>query len=293
MPRAFLGALLLILSAGLAPGQSAEPPALIFPSDGKLPAEANGAELLQAVCPGQVEVGEKVGCGKQCPSFTGFSGIDLDWSLTSVTRGHFLSPTSDDAVLSVEGCEPHIENFGGTILLTRKFQGWAMEWYKAGVETALCHKVPLQDGREILVCIGGHGGQGLASTDLFIQDLLNPNGSLMADEGSDFFEAHDSTGTCGYDFEDQANPFPVVRAFIEKVVFPASQPGAGSTISVTASLGLRETTPEIAQACLHAKDGPEAFAPPVKSYHLDFVFDGHDYKPTPASAETARMFGSR
>ncbi len=285
--------MLLFLPVRLLTGQASEPPAPIFPSDGKPPAEANGAELLQAVCPGQVEVGEKMGCGKRCPSFTGMFREDFDWSLEMVTRGHFLSPTSDDAVLSVLGCEPHMEGFGGTILLTRNFQCWAMDWYKAGIETSQCHKVPLQDRREILLCLGGVGAQGFLSTDLYVEDLLNPGDTLTAAEGPNFFEAHDNTGTCGVNPEDETITFPVTRAFIEKVEFPASQPGAGSAISVTASFGLRETTPEIAQPCLHAKDGPVAFAPEVKSYHLDFVFDGHDYKPTPASAETARRFGSQ
>jgi len=129
MLRAFLGALLFLLPVGLVSGQS-------FPSDGKSPAKASGAELLEAVCSGQVVVvGDKIGCGKEYLYFTGFADDELDWSLTGVTRGHFLSPTSDDAVLSAEGCEPHVANFGGTILLTRSFQGWVMEWYKAGVDT--------------------------------------------------------------------------------------------------------------------------------------------------------------
>jgi hypothetical protein len=85
---------------------------------------------MEAVCPGQVQVGEAINCGNDCPSFTNFGlfGDSFEWSLKRVTRGHFLSPTSDDAVLWVEGCEPHSENFGGTILLTRNFQGWALEW---------------------------------------------------------------------------------------------------------------------------------------------------------------------
>jgi hypothetical protein len=43
------------------------------------------------------------------------------------------------------------------------------------------------------------------------------------------------------------------------------------------------------QACIAS---PAAFAPPVKSYRLDFVFDGYTYQPTAASAETVRMLES-
>jgi hypothetical protein len=277
--------LLALMAVGRLPGQ----PATIFPSDGKPPTAADGAALLQAVCPGQVEVGEKIGCGKACPDFTAFGkfGDGLPWRLARVTRGHFLSPTSDDAVLSVEGCEPHSENFGGTILLTHDSRGWVMEWYKAGVETSQCHKVRLQNDREILVCLGEYGGQGHVEIDLYVEDLLNPTGNLMAGEWH-FFEMTDTMGTCGADPEDDAETFPVTRAFIEKVEFTAGTPAG---IAVTASYGARPTTPDAAQACLHSRGGLAAFAPPVKSYHLDFVFDGYDYRPTPASvAEMARMF---
>ena len=41
-----------------------------------------------------------------------------------------------------------------------------MLWYKAGVETTQCHKVKLLDQREILVCLGTEGGQGIVSTEL-------------------------------------------------------------------------------------------------------------------------------
>jgi hypothetical protein len=270
-------------------GQSSEPPAPIFPSDGNPPAEANGAELLQVVCPGQVEVGKEIGCGNHCPSFAGLKEF-VPWSLTTVTLGHFLSPTSDDAVLSMQGCEPHSNNFGGTILLTQDYRGWNKVWYKAGVETSQCHKAPLQTGREILVCIGETGTAGSLLAELYVEDLLNPGGTLRAEEEAPFFSAHHNVVTCGENFEHETMPFPLTRAFIERVDFPAIPPGGASTISVTASLGRRSIAPEMVQTCTNS---PGAFMPPVKSYHLDFVFDGHDYTPTPASAETARMFSSQ
>jgi hypothetical protein len=290
MSRAFLGALLLILSAGLAPGQSAEPPAPIFPSDGKPPTEANGAELLQAVCPGRVQVGEEIGCGKECPSFAGLKEL-VPWSLITVMLGHFLSPTSNDAVLFMQGCEAGNKNFGGTILLSQGFQGWAIVWYKAGVETSQCHKVPLQTAREILVCIGTTGVAGSLVTELYVEDLLNPGATLRAEDETPFLAARNNVVACGENFEDETKPFPLTRAFIEKVEFPTMPPGeAGSTISVTASFGRRSIAPQMVQACINS---PGVFLPPVTSYHLDFVFDGHDYKPTAASAETARLFESR
>ena len=110
----------------------------------------------------------KIGCGEYCPSFTGFGefGDNFEWYIEKIIRGHFLSAGSDDAVLSMAGCEPHSANFGGTILLSRKSGAWKMLWYKAGVDTSTCHKLRLKDGRDILLCLGEAGGQGNVTTDL-------------------------------------------------------------------------------------------------------------------------------
>lgn len=282
--------MLVFLPVRLCLGQVSEPPAPIFPSDGRPAAEAGGAELLEAICPGHVEVGKEIGCGNGCPSFTGLKEF-TPWSLTTATRGHFLSPASDDAVLSMVGCENHPDNFGGTILLTRGVLGWAMDWYKAGVETSQCHKVPLRDGREILVCLGEDGGQGSVETELYLEDLLDPTPALRATDRAPIFGAMDEWLWCGENFEDETKPLPLTRAFIDKVEFPAtSSGGAASTISVTASFGQRSIDPGMVETCFSS---PGAFLPPVKSYRLDFVFDGHTFQPTPASAETARMFTSQ
>jgi hypothetical protein len=37
----------------------------------------------------------------------------------------------------------------------------------------------------------------------------------------------------------------------------------------------------------------EALLPPLKRYRLDFIWDGHDYKPTLASAATAKIFANQ
>ena len=123
--------------------------AQVFPSDGRPPAQAGGAEMLEAVCPGQVTTTPAIGCQTGCPEFTTFFDGHGDWSLKVITRGHFLSQASQDAALSTLGCEPHSENSGGTVLLTRRAGQWVMLWYKAGVDTSQCHKIPLRDARDI------------------------------------------------------------------------------------------------------------------------------------------------
>jgi hypothetical protein len=134
----------------------------IFPSDGQHPDAAGAAELLEAVCPGHVD---GFSCRDWCPESATFH---LQLEVNAVTRGHFLAPSSEDAVLSTGGCESVFE-FGGTILLTRRSRRWKMLWYQEGILTSQCRKVPLRDRREILVCISGYYFHGDNGTALFTE----------------------------------------------------------------------------------------------------------------------------
>lgn len=272
--------LLLLLIAAMA---WAQPPRTIFPSDSKDPVQSGGAALLEAVCPGQVSVGREIGCRGACPAFTAFHGEDFEWSLYAVTRGHFLSPQSDDVALWMLGCEPHSENSGGTILLTRILQNWTMLWYKPGVATAECHKVKLRNDREILVCLGGYGGQGNAWTVLYVEDLLSPTANLMTgeDRNGHFFELFDNTGTCGENPEDDSRPESLQFGRIEKVEFKNVRSSA-SRVFITARVGRREMTSQDVDACIDEQNPNKphkglSFLPPTKREQIDFFFEGGSY----------------
>ena len=97
----------------------------IFPSDGEKPTLPKDRELLKIVCPSGAAFGDKsVTCPVPCPAFTGLPGETFEWSMESVTRGHFLSRVSEDAVVFTSGCEPQTLNSGGTFLLTRNYEGF-------------------------------------------------------------------------------------------------------------------------------------------------------------------------
>jgi hypothetical protein len=273
----------------LAAAACAQPPRTIFPSDSKDPKQSGGAALLEAVCPGRVVVDKEIGCRGACPDFTGFPEEILGWRLVAVTRGHFLSAQSDDAVLSMLGCEAHSENWGGTILLTRNSRTWKMLWYKAGVATSQCHKVKLRDGREILVCLGGYGGQGNIWTVLYAEDLLSPTTNLMTgeDKNGHFFELFDNTGTCGENPEDDSKPESLQYGFVERVEFKNSGVSVPA-ISVTAQSGERPMTPRDVDACIDEQNPNKAhkglsFLPPTKREQTDFVFERGTYHRSPAA----------
>jgi hypothetical protein len=276
-----------LLVVGAVAWASLVPPLMadeIFPSDGHAPQKAD-AELLEAVCPGQVD---GTSC-RVCPEFT-FNAGDTDPSSVGVIRGHFLSPTSEDATLYMGGCESHQENYGGTLLLTQRSQQWKMLWYKAGVITSRCHKVPLRDRREILVCMDSWSitGGGLVGTTLYTQDPLQPRrvGDFGVTEG--FFVLKETAYCC-------SNYDPSVGELfswgsIERVDFGKNIAGGPPTISVTANFGEGAWTAETIQ---HRSAVALERAAPLKRYRIDFVFDGQDYKPTPASAATAKIFADQ
>jgi len=267
--------------AALATAQ-AKSPGMVFPSDSPPAAAGGAAGLLESVCPGKVLAGKAVACKGACPASTGFAGTTEPdgWWVSAVTRGHFLSPSSDDAALAMAGCEPHAANFGGTVLLTSQAGGWKMRWYKAGLITDQCHKLPREDGRDLLVCSGGWTGQGITSMSLFLIDLA----AASPEEGKPFFRAEDSTGACGG--MDRDHPGPIAAASIDKVAFLDRKTGGLPAISVTASFGRKAMTPAQWQSCIDGKLPPT----PVKTYNLEFQFDGREYKPVPASAAAARLF---
>jgi hypothetical protein len=270
---------MVLFVAAIAGAQTKPPGRMAFASDSKAADTGGAVEILQAVCPGNVSAGKGVACKGACPESTTMAGTvePEGWSVSAVTRGHFLSPTSDDAALAMGGCEPHASNWGGTVLLTRLNGRWTMRWYKAGVMTDTCHKVARDDGRELLVCSAGWTGQGEEIGNLLLTDLK------ADDPEQGFFRAEDSMATCGVD-RDQ--PQPVVAANIEKVEFLSKRINGLPGISVTADYGKRTMKPSDWQACI---DGKLA-RPATKTYQIEFQFDGKNYRPAQASQAAARVF---
>jgi len=281
-----VGSLLILLLAAAAWAQPQKP---IFPNDSKDPKQSGGAVLLEAVCPGRVIVGKGIGCRGSCPEFTGLAGAE-GWTLAAVTRGHFLSGHSDDAVLSMTDCEPHSENFSGTILLTHRAQKWTMLWYKAGIDTERCHKVKLRDLREILVCLDDWRGQGLIGTGLWMEDLRNATPTLIAG-GDDrpFFEVWDNSDSCGENPDDELKPYPLSLAYIGRIEFRRGMGGVAS-ISVSAAYGERKMTREDVDACI-AEQNPNkpqqglSFLPPTKPEQIDFHFENGTYRRSPTASK--------
>lgn len=251
-----------------------------FPSDSLKPAQAGAAPLLEAVCPGQVLANPPFGCAAPCPKLTaaGTTGNwpTGNWTLEAVTRGHFLSANGQDAVLAMKGCEPAAPGFG-TVLLSQQSGAWKVVWYKAGIDTSQCHKVPLRSARELLVCKTVWGTKGRPATGLFFEDLLAPANPEAPN--AKIFETADDLPGCGVDGH-------VSQANMDAVAFEASESHAEPVIVVTVSSGRKSLTAKEAKACA---DG-QAVAPPKMTVHnLEFEFDGRAYRISPQSARALQL----
>jgi hypothetical protein len=266
--------LLLVVLATAALAQ----PKPVFKIDGVSPREGGAAELLGVLCPGRVEGGKEVKC-RESPDESGF---DCPPTATTVTRGHFLSARSDDALLAFHACEPHSANFGSTALLTREGGTWKLLWRKPGLITDRCHRMSLSGGRQILVCQLDEGLPGVRWTSIYLVDVLTEAG-VSRDYYDDhaIFSATESVPCAGpADVLGQ----PIAREYIERVEFHPRPSGNGEDMTVFAQSGKTPMTAEMIAACS---------GPPTKPYRIDFLFDGRVYKVAAHSANALRAFNQR
>lgn len=265
--------LLLVLFATAALAQRKP----IFKFDGVSPREGGAAELLEVFCPGQVEAGEEVKCRELLDD-----SFDCPPTATMVTRGHFQSPKSDDVLLALHACEPHSAHFGSTTLLTRDGGAWRRLWRKPGLITDHCHRMPLRDGRQILVCELGESAPGVTWAELHVVDVLRElDVPRDYDDDHAIFSAEESI-LCGGPADVVGEP--ITREYIERVEFHPRPSGDGENMTVFAQHGKTAMTAEMIAACS---------GPLTKPYRIDFLFDGRAYKVAAHSASALRAFGHR
>ena len=271
--------LLILFAATAAWAQEPDFAKPIFPTDSVSPQVGQAAQLLESVCPGNVEVGTEITCRGGCEKLPGQVDRSFEggWRVTSVLRGHFLAGNSDDAVLGTEGCEAHSNEWGGSILLTRTSGAWRQVRYEGGMRTERCHRVRAVDGRDLALCEIIHAAQGNLARQLALEDLNAPK--PMWDHP--ILEVEDTVRSCGELAAGAESPEPAVRAYIERVEFTARG------MSVYARYGKRPLTEAELEECGH---GRSDFRIPTKPYHIEFLFDGKTYQIATQSRAAARIF---
>jgi hypothetical protein len=129
--------------------------------------------LLEAICPGRVirnAYFQQLGCAEVNPE-PGNAKWRPPAGVNGVLHGHFLSPTSEDVIVSGNRHEDHSLNWGGTLLMTKRDGLWTPVWYRSGIITRHCMTVATGNGRQILVCESGISGMGHASHVLYSIEL--------------------------------------------------------------------------------------------------------------------------
>ncbi len=137
-----------------------------------------------------------------CPSFTGFAGDGESLSLTNVIFAKPLRKSETLAIMDVSGCEPHVTNFGGTVLL--RWLGltkWAFVRYDAGRRTDDCLKFSGRDGLDRLVCQNGYGNQGFNTQGVTLENFAPKQ------EGVDLLRVASNAGQC---FDDKLYDFEIL-----------------------------------------------------------------------------------
>jgi hypothetical protein len=246
---------------------------------------------LSIICPGDELRDGEPGC-RSCPNFV--SADHYAWHLKGAIPGHFLSPSSVDVALSTDGCEPHVSNFGGTLLLTKDGLNWRVHRYFSGAITRLCRKTPDSSGRDLLLCTDTYWHQSVQASDLYALDftredviraplVVTPNDDVVSQCHEVFASAADQESPT-----DEPEEVLVRRAQIKAVTF------SGPKIAVLVACGTGQLGPVLKARCVSGeafKGGtwPEP-AVKMKQHTLEYVLKGDDWTLTAGSIAAKAAF---
>lgn len=217
-------------------------------------------ELMGSVCKGGAQTGE---C-RVCPSFTNDNGFDDKMTLEGVTYGKFLNSKDTYALLDLSGCEPHANNFGGSVLLRwRGLTHWELVKYFPGLRSYDCQKYPAVNGRELLLCRGDYEGMGIVDTSLFSLDFARFAAGASEPEVTPLFMLEDSREAC------------LKTASAQSLLdWRSVRLGTGSGLRVTVRSGFGPTG-VMPDTC-----SDTSAEIPTRAYTLEYLFDGKAFAPT-------------
>lgn len=268
-----LGLVLSIVVAAAAPTCSGQTAAAQSPAAAATqPNPADVERAVALICPQsditRAKDGRVDGC-KTCPEGTDFSGENnMSWGLYHVTAGHFTSPKDDNLLLDGSGCDSHASNFGGSFLFSLKAGQPRLLKYDQGLATSRCNKASYPDGRDFLVCQSGWTGQGYTIENVLVSGF-NAAGK---DVTTNVLRVTDTTGTCLDD------PSTVVQdADITDIKFSNKESGELTGMTVTATLG------HVKCSQVSPTNKSNTPLPSGKTYLIQFLFDGKQFKVAPAS----------
>lgn len=249
-------------------------------TDTKPPAKEDIETAVGAICKtGDITrsaTGELTGC-RVCPKETtdSLSASTGGWKLNAVTAGHFTSASSAELLLGITGCEPHAMNFGGSFLFARKGGKVRVVKYERGEITDRCHKFAYADGRDYLICQQGWTGQGETFDNVVVMSF----NSGEETESTNLLRTEDTTMTCR-----PAMPTFVQKSAIVGIQFIPQDSAQITGFTVNATLG------NIPCSQAHRKPMSPRWEAAVKSYSIEFLFDGKRFRVAQGSKAALQRF---
>jgi hypothetical protein len=273
--RILIVALLILAPVCRAQNKSATPMNAIAPEVKPVDIEAAVAAICAPADIIRSNNGSSSGC-KKCPVGTQFHGENMgEWELRQVMAGHFTSANDNNLIVDGFNCDSHSENFGGTFVFSMSAGKPRLLKYDMGLITENCHKFRYTDGREFLVCRGGWSGQGEYDGNVFLVRF----DAAGKDSQTTIFRTSFTTGSCG----DSSNE-SVRGSDIKDMKFSSKDSGELTGMTITATNG----TLSCAQAKVKPAPGKEPSS--MKTYEIEFLFDGKQFTVAPASKLALRAF---
>jgi hypothetical protein len=132
--------------------------------------------VLSEFCEGSLKLVAGIGltCSTRALGSKFADVVDNGFHPEGIIYGHFLTSTSEDALVSGWSAETHPSLWGGTLLLTKRGGKWTPLWYKSSVLTHSCRKLAMPSGREMLLCEEEDSGMGAQIHYLYSVDPVSP-----------------------------------------------------------------------------------------------------------------------
>lgn len=228
----------------------------------------------------------------ECPPKPGVAPALTDTTalVRGIAFGSFTRPAAEEAALSMDGCESHAENYGGTVLAEKATGGWRLERYDSGNHPDRLRAYRMPDGRDLFVGEWADAHQTWFDR-IYVTDLAAPDA-----EWTTLVELHDDTTMACIDKR------PGVWGAVDEWTFVDVNRDGTLELRIRARAGkAARYSGAFAKRCavLMAsmdKDGPgPGFGDVVGARRLELVFrfDGKTFVPTPPTERLLEQAGLR
>jgi hypothetical protein len=260
-----------------------------------LPAsETEKLSLLRGVCPLAIRTTRKhpeVGCS-ECYSAghnrrtDGRVALNPDpfYGVDAVMHGAFSAAGAGEVAVSLEGCEPHVENWGGLLILRLQEGKTQVAHYFSGVHPHICKTYRKKDGHDLLVCLRTDGHQGSYYDFLSSFDPARASADDEVEAAWDqLLEALDVTGGACWNV-NEPNAEPVKRSKIKDFTFRDLNRDGAFDLVVEVNHFREQSRAAMVAYCRAAQKADEEETPMpalpmrlIRREVVEFLFDGERF----------------